>query len=290
MNRIIVICIYCALGVLHALSQVTVEDCQRKAQENYPLIRQYDLVDKMTGLSLSNAAKAYLPQVTLSAQATYQSDVASFPAEIENLFSLMGVEMHGLNRDQYRVMLDVSQVIWDGGATKARREMERAEGEVSKQNIAVELYALGKRVNDLYFGILLLEEQLAQNNEMKRLLQENYNNVSAMVTNGVALPSDLDAVEVELLTTQQQRVQIESSLFVYRKMLAMLVGDESIKHATLTKPAYTDVWMESGIDERPEMRLYDAQISRLDAQRQSINASVMPQFGAFAQGFMAIPV
>lgn len=172
MNRIIVICIYCALGVLHALSQVTVEDCQRKAQENYPLIRQYDLVDKMTGLSLSNAAKAYLPQVTLSAQATYQSDVASFPAEIENLFSLMGVEMHGLNRDQYRVMLDVSQVIWDGGATKARREMERAEGEVSKQNIAVELYALGKRVNDLYFGILLLEEQLAQNNEMKRLLQE----------------------------------------------------------------------------------------------------------------------
>lgn len=289
MNRIIVICIYCALGVLHALSQVTVEDCQRKAQENYPLIRQYDLVDKMTGLSLSNAAKAYLPQVTLSAQATYQSDVASFPAEIENLFSLMGVEMHGLNRDQYRVMLDVSQVIWDGGATKARREMERAEGEVSKQNIAVELYALGKRVNDLYFGILLLEEQLAQNNEMKRLLQENYNNVSAMVTNGVALPSDLDAVEVELLTTQQQRVQIESSLFVYRKMLAILVGDESIKHATLTKPAYTDVWMESGIDERPEMRLYNAQISRLDAQRQSINASVMPQFGAFAQGFYGNP-
>ena len=89
MNRIIVICIYCALGVLHALSQVTVEDCQRKAQENYPLIRQYDLVDKMTGLSLSNAAKAYLPQVTLSAQATYQSDVASFPAEIENLFSII---------------------------------------------------------------------------------------------------------------------------------------------------------------------------------------------------------
>ena len=210
-------------------------------------------------------------------------------AEIENLFSLMGVEMHGLNRDQYRVMLDVSQVIWDGGATKARREIERAEGEVSKQNIAVELYALGKRVNDLYFGILLLEEQLAQNNEMKRLLQENYNNVSAMVTNGVALPSDLDAVEVELLTTQQQRVQIESSLSVYRKMLAILVGDENIEHATLTKPAYTDVWMESGIDERPEMRLYDAQISRLDAQRQSINASVMPQFGAFAQGFYGNP-
>lgn len=110
-----------------------------------------------------------------------------------------------------------------------------------------------------------------------------------MVTNGVALPSDLDAVEVELLTTQQQRVQIESSLSVYRKMLAILVGDENIEHATLTKPAYTDVWMESGIDERPEMRLYDAQISRLDAQRQSINASVMPQFGAFAQGFYGNP-
>lgn len=275
--------------MLHAAAQVTVDECQRMAQENYPLIRQYDLVEKMTGLSVSNAAKAYLPQVTLSAQATYQSDVASFPSEIENLFSLIGVDMHGLNRDQYRVMLDVSQMIWDGGATKARKEMERAEGEVSRQNIAVELYALGKRVNDLYFGILLLEEQLAQNGEMRRLLQENYDKVSAMISNGVALPSDLDAVEVELLTSQQQRVQIESSLAVYRKMLAILVGDENIEQATLTKPAYTDVWTESGIDERPEMRLFDAQISRLDAQRRGINASIMPQFGAFAQGFYGNP-
>lgn len=289
MNRIVVVCICCVWCMLHAAAQVTVDECQRMAQENYPLIRQYDLVEKMTGLSVSNAAKAYLPQVTLSAQATYQSDVASFPSEIENLFSLIGVDMHGLNRDQYRVMLDVSQMIWDGGATKARKEMERAEGEVSRQNIAVELYALGKRVNDLYFGILLLEEQLAQNGEMRRLLQENYDNVSAMVSNGVALPSDLDAVEVELLTSQQQRVQIESSLAVYRKMLAILVGDENIEQATLTKPAYTDVWTESGIDERPEMRLFDAQISRLDAQRRGINASIMPQFGAFAQGFYGNP-
>lgn len=289
MNRIVVVCICSVWCMLHAAAQVTIDDCQRMAQENYPLIRQYDLVEKMTGLSVSNAAKAYLPQVTLLAQATYQSDVASFPSEIENLFSLIGVEMHGLNRDQYRVMLDVSQMIWDGGATKARKEMERAEGEVSRQNIAVELYALGKRVNDLYFGILLLEEQLAQNGEMRRLLQENYDKVSVMVSIGVALPSDLDAVEVELLTSQQQRVQIESSLAVYRKMLAILVGDESIEHATLTKPAYTDVWTESCIDERPEMRLFDAQISCLDAQRRGINASIMPQFGAFAQGFYGNP-
>ena len=267
MNRIVIMCMCCVCSLLQVAAQVTVEDCQRMARENYPLIKQYDLIDKMTGLSLSNAAKAYLPQITLSAQATYQSDVVAFPSEIESLFSKMGVDMKGLNRDQYKVMLDVSQIIWDGGATQARKEVERAEGEVSRQSIAVELYALGKRVNDLYFGILLLEEQLAQNDEMKRLLQENYNSVSAMVSNGVALPSDLDAVEVELLTTQQQRVQIESSLAVYRKMLAILVGDDSIEKAAIAKPAYSEVWMESGIDERPEMRLYDAQIARLEAQR-----------------------
>lgn len=289
MNRIVIMCMCCVCSLLQVAAQVTVEDCQRMARENYPLIKQYDLIDKMTGLSLSNAAKAYLPQITLSAQATYQSDVVAFPSEIESLFSKMGVDMKGLNRDQYKVMLDVSQIIWDGGATQARKEVERAEGEVSRQSIAVELYALGKRVNDLYFGILLLEEQLAQNDEMKRLLQENYNSVSAMVSNGVALPSDLDAVEVELLTTQQQRVQIESSLTVYRKMLAILVGDDSIEKAAIAKPAYSEVWMETGIDERPEMRLYDAQIARLEAQRRGIKASVMPQFGAFAQGFYGNP-
>lgn len=290
MKRTALISVVCALGmVLPAPAQVTIEDCQRMARENYPLIRQYDLVEKMTDLSVSNAAKAYLPQITFSAQATYQSDVTSFPEELQSLFSMVGVDMHGLNRDQYRIMLDVSQIIWDGGATRARKEMERAEGDVSRENIAVELYGVGQRVNDLYFGVLLLEAQLAQNDEMQRLLQENYNKVAALVSNGAALPGDLDAVEVEQLTSRQQRTQIEASLAVYRKMLALLTGDASVEHATLAKPAYSDAWQDADVEQRPEMRLYDARLASLDAQKRGVNASVMPRLGAFAQGFYGNP-
>ena len=56
------------------------------AKENYPLIRQYELIDKTVEYSLSNVKKAYLPQFNLSAQATYQSAAADFPDELKRLF------------------------------------------------------------------------------------------------------------------------------------------------------------------------------------------------------------
>ncbi len=140
-------------------AQITLEECQRKTQENYPLVHQYGLVEKTKEYNLENAAKGYLPQFALSAKASYQSEVTEIPVK------LPGVDLKGLPKDQYQVMLELQQKIWDGGGIRTQKKQTTAEAEIEKEKLNVDMYALNSRVNDLYFGILLLDEQLKQNVE-----------------------------------------------------------------------------------------------------------------------------
>ena len=286
MKRVIsiVLGICCSVG---AVAQVSLRACQQLARANYPLIKQYDLVKSATSYSISNAKRSYLPQVSLSGQATYQSDVMAFPKELEAMFSQMGVAMEGLNKDQYRVSLDVNQTIWDGGQSKAQQKLLKAEGKVSAQKIAVELYSIQERVNALYFGVLLLDEQLAQNNLLLDLLASNLARVTALLQNGVAMQSDKDAISVEILYAKQQRIQIESKAIAYRQMLAIFTNKKSLTDDQLIKPSIA--LPTSHAVNRPELQLFDIQSVTLEAQKKLINTATRPRFGAFAQGFYGNP-
>ena len=50
----------------------TLEECQQAAEKNYPIIKQYGLIAQTTELTVKNIQKGWLPQITVSAQATYQ--------------------------------------------------------------------------------------------------------------------------------------------------------------------------------------------------------------------------
>ena len=274
-------------------AQITLDNCQELARENYPLIKQYGLIEQSTEYSVSNAAKAYLPQVLLAAQATYQSDVASFPEAMTNAYKQMGVDMKGLNKDQYKMALEVSQTVWDGGLTRAQKDISKAEGQVSAQTVEAEMYAIRERVNQLFFGILIIDEQLRQNELLQELLQSNYNIVEAYFKNGVAMQSDLDAIKVEQLSVAQQRIQIESAANAYRRMLSVMTGTTLDNSATFEKPSIisgkNQEFTTSGNNNRPELRLFDAQSEQFEAQKQAVIASTMPRLGVFAQGFYGNP-
>ena len=167
------------LYVAGAYAQITLEECQRKTQDNYPLVHQYDLVEKTKEYNLENAAKGYLPQFALSAKASYQSDVTEIPVK------LPGVDLKGLPKDQYQVMLELQQKIWDGGGIRMQKKQTIAEAEVEKEKLNVDMYALNDRVNDLYFGILLLDEQIKQNTLLQDELERNYRQITAYVENGI---------------------------------------------------------------------------------------------------------
>ena len=221
------------LAAMLAHAQLTLEGCQHSAQTNYPLVRQHGLIEKAREYNLENAGKGYLPQFTLSGKATYQSDVTKLPVDVP------GIDIKSMPKDQYQVMLEVSQNIWDGGDIRSKKQLTRATSEIDRGKQEVDMYALNDRVNQLYFGILLLDEQLKQNQLLQEDLGRTHQQVSNYMANGIANQSDLDAVSVEILNTKQKRIELESSRQAYLSMLSIFIGKEIASGTTLEKPADT---------------------------------------------------
>lgn len=272
------------LGAIWTHAQLTLDECQRRAQANYPQVRQYGLIEKYREYDLANAEKGYLPQFSLSGKATYQSDVIKLPIEMP------GVNVKALSKDQYQVMLEVQQLIWDGGDISARKRLTHATSDVEMGKQDVEMYALNDRINQLFFGILLLDEQLKQNRLLLDELARTHRQVSNYIANGIATQSDLDAVSVEQLNAKQRRIEIETSRHAYLNMLSAFIGKRVSADTILTKPALEEVSsVESTMNNRLELRWFDAQAEQLRVQESILNTRLMPRFGLFVQGAYGNP-
>lgn len=285
MKRILLL--LCGLLSLSGVrAQLTLDQCRTLAREHYPEIRQYDLIQQTTGYTLSNARRSWLPQLSFSAQATWQNAVPDFPDQMKSIYSQMGIDMAGLRKDQYKLALELNQTLWDGGKSRADRQITEAEDVEQRHATDVDLYALEERVDDLYFSILLFDEHIAQTRQLIVLLQSNLDKVRALLKNGVAMQSDTDAVEAELLTARQQLIQVEASRNSYRQMLGIFIGQE-LNATQLIRPDTAEP--ADMTPERPELALFDAKIGKLAAQESMVRSSTNPRFGIFAQGYYGYP-
>ena len=264
----------------------SLEECQQAAEKNYPLIRQYGLIEKTTELTVDNIQKGWLPQVSASAQATYQSDVPSWPDQMETMMNGMGIHMKGLKKDQYRVGIDVSQTIYDGGAISSRKTIAREQGNVEAAQAEVSIYNVRKRVNEMYFALLLLDEQIKLNSDLQALLSGNERKLASMVKGGTAAESDWQNVKAERLNVVQQATGLASQKQMLQRMLSTFCGMEvkevqkPLMYATMTQE-------QKGV--RPELKALDAQINLLNAQEKALDAALKPKFGVFAQGYYGYP-
>lgn len=272
-----------AMMPLAASAQLTLEHCQKMARDNYPLLKQYCLIKQTTAFTVSNIEKGYLPQISVSGQASYQSDVATLPDVLSNMLASNGYDVKGLEKDQYRIGLDVNQLILDGGSISAQAEVAERDMDVQTAQTDVDLYALNERVNDLFFGVLLIEDKLQLNEELQRLLQDNCRKLEAMLAGGTAMQADVDAVKAEFLTAVQQKTELQSMETAYRKMLAIFIGMDVDKLGDLQRPE-ADVPL-SLVNNRPELKLFSAQKARTEAQRRQIDAGLKPKLSLFAQGY-----
>jgi len=260
---------------------LAVETCQEKAKANYPLVKQYGLIEQTAKYNIENANKGYLPQLTLSAKATYQSEVTSIPAV---LGQKLGISLPSLAKDQYQAVLEATQVIWDGGVISTQNKITKAGAEVEKQKLEVDLYTLNDRVNQLFFGILLLDEQLKQTEILKNDLKTSYDRVAAYKTNGVAVQADLDAIKVEQLNTDQRTSDIQNTIKTYCLMLSALTKLDINEKTELKKPEIDWSTLKNVNVHRPEISLFDAQGKLYDNQKNLILSANRPKVGAFVQG------
>ena len=267
-----------------AMSQ-TLEECQRAAEQNFPLIRQYGLIEKTTDLNVANIQKGWLPQVSASAQATLQSDVPAFPDEFQKLYQQMGITMEGLERDQYRVGIDVQQTVYDGGNIKSQKEIARLQGELHSRQNEVTMYNVRRRVNEMYFSLLLINEQIQLNADLQTVLEGNEKKLAAMLKGGTASESDWQNVKAERLNVVQKMTGLKSQRTALVRMLSTFCAMEVNR---LVKPEIPEN-TGSTVNFRPELKTIDAQLRLADAKEKALDATLMPRLGVFAQGYYGYP-
>ena len=274
-----------ALIMLSSVSRAqTLEECQQAAEKNYPLIKQYGLIAKTTQLTVKNIQKGWLPQLTASAQATYQSAVTAWPESMQTMYQQMGLNMKGLRKDQYKIGVDLQQTIYDGGAISSQRNIAQQEGKVEEAQTETNLYQVRRHINEMYFSLLLLNEQIQLNEDVKALLQSSEKKLSAMVKGGTAAASDLDNVRAERLSVEQQNENLKQQKLMLQRMLSVFCG---LEVNDTQKPA--PIQIASSVNNRPEMRLYNSQLELTEAKEKALDTQLRPKLGLFAQGFYGYP-
>ena len=267
-----------------ALRAQSLEECRQAAEHNYPIIRQYDLIARTTELTVRNIQKAWFPQISVTAQGSYQNKVTAWPENLQGMFAQMGIQLQGLSRDQYKVGIDVRQTLFDGGTIGSRREIARGEGAVQAAQTEVDLYKIGQRVHEMYFGLLLLDEQLRLNADVNALLRSNEAQLAAMLKSGTASAGDFENVKAERLSAEQQQTELLSQRQTLQRLLSIFCG---IPVDSIRRPAVPN--LPSGENKRPELRFFDRRLQLTDAQEKALDAQLLPQLGFFAQGYYGNP-
>ena len=273
--------LFCALCLSGTLSlaqaqSLTLDRCLQMAKENYPAIRQYGILDRSLGYDLANAAKAWLPQVSVSAGGYGFTDIINGDSKA----SMMGIDMNNLVAN---ASVTVKQTIYDGGKTALKRRMAEAESDVESRQLDVTMDDVCDRVEQIYFSILLLDEQLRQNATLQQDLSVSMKTVEDMMQGGVANQSDRDVLRVEQLKATQQHDQLAASRTAYLRMLGKFIDSPLTEEALLAKPA--DIYNVSrDASRRPEMMLFASQEKMLDVQRKKLDADLRPTVGFMGMG------
>ncbi|MBO9632603.1 MAG: TolC family protein [Chitinophagaceae bacterium] len=271
-------------GVLFALpataqdtGALTLERAYQLAEQHYPLIRQRDLVKKTSGLSIENISKGLLPQLSINGQATYQSAVTSVPVKIP------GINIDQPSKDQYKLTAELSQVLYDGGNITTQKQIQEVNALVEDQKVSVDMYKVKERINTIFLGILLLDEQLKQTALLQKDIQLGIDKVSAQVRNGTALRSNQQVLEAEWLKNEQRKIELAANRKGLLDVLSLFIAEELPETTRLELPVVNSEVLTESI-KRPELKLYAYQDSLFKVQEKMVGVKNRPRASAFIQG------
>ncbi|WP_428657492.1 TolC family protein [Runella sp.] len=262
--------------ISHAQTTLSLEDCYRQAETHSPQAAQMPLIQEATDLQIKLLNRGYMPQSRLNGQATWQSDVTSVPISLPNF------EISPPPKDQYKLTLDVTQTIWDGGVTEKQKAAALANQQVEKQRVAVDIYQIREQVSNLFFGAIFAERQLLNFEILQKEVQVKLTKTQASVQNGTAIRSNVLSLEARLLELEQQQLETQKRRAAALEGLSLLTGTAIDLSTSLQPPAATAI--AAAVIARPELRLFDVQKQNLAVNEQLIKAKNLPKLSAFATG------
>ncbi|MEL6867348.1 MAG: TolC family protein [Bacteroidota bacterium] len=257
-----------------SISAMTIEQCYQWSKEHYTFTQQLDLVNKTTAYSLDNAANGNLPQINLNGQATYQSAVTELPGEMP------GLDIPTVNKDQYKAYLDVYQPLNRFNTVSNQQNLIRTNGEIEKQQVEIDFQKLKDRINQIYFGTLLINEK----NEQLRIIQADIDSalvkVQAAINNGTATLTDKQLLEVEKIALDQQMDENKANQLAFIEMLSTLTGKKVDLNTQLIRP---QIQVLNSVLNRPELQLFSLQSQNLAFQNKQLDQDLLPNIGLFGQ-------
>jgi outer membrane protein TolC len=261
-------------------NSITLEQCYQLARQNYPLIKQKELISQSRDYSIENAARGYWPRWNSGGQLTYQSAVIEIP------FKVPGYAFPAYSKTQYKIYGEVDQTVYDGGNINLQKQTQRANADIQEQNLEVQIYSLRERINQIFFGILLINEQLEQNESHQQDLEVVVKTTQVAFDYGSGYKRSLDEAKVELLKAQQTSIDFKGTRRAYLDMLGLFINQPLAENTKFEKPA--DIVLSSEIN-RPEMKVYDFQKKLYDIQQKQLSINLRPTLNAFIQGGYSLP-
>jgi len=255
---------------------LNLEYCYTEALKNYPLIIQKRLLENNTALKIKNYNTTYFPQISANGQMTYQSEVTTIPKILPFMTPIV------MNKDQYKVTLDVNQMIWDGGTTESQKLIEESTLNADLKSVDVELSKIKERINIIFFNILLARQNENIIKNISDNLKEKLRTVEVSIKNGVLLQSNAEVLQAEILKTEQQYIEISAMKLSAIQMLKEYMNQNIPDDVVLIKPEI-NTGILSYDNKRQEMELFDLQIKKIDISKKLINSKITPKMYAFGQ-------
>lgn len=262
------------VGITKA-QNISLDSCISAARQNWPAFKKQMNIAEKRNLVKETLNKNYLPKLNLSGQASYQSEVITFP----DVPSMPGF-FPELPLDNYNVEANLNQTIWDGGIVKSQKDVQMAQNDIEIQQLNVETYGLIGKINELYTNYLFFKT----NEKILKLsmsqLDDNIKSVSSAVENGVILSSELDNIKAEKLKLQKELLNIQSAKQSIIETLN-IITDLKLDTTYLFESPQPVTNTQSLA--RPEIQLLDAQISYSQASISKYKTNRMPKLMAFGK-------
>ena len=281
-SKLLIFCIIILYGSqIKAQKLITLNDCYQKAAEKTSLAGEKSAYAELSTLKEENLSKGWLPTLDANGSFLYNSSVIDMGGALGSL-PIPGIAdaIKPLPHEQYKITIDINQMIYDGGSIKNAKALEKADLAVNAKQTESDLYKLRSQINTYYFNILLLDRQKEILNNYLDLFNKRISSMQSAVNNGVILKTDVDVLTTEKIRLQQQLEENEIRKNALLKVLSEITGIEAEKSASLVLPNLPAEFTNE--IKRPELELFDLRKEQLEAGIGLINSKRMPKAFGFA--------
>jgi outer membrane protein TolC len=257
---------------------ISLEECFRMANERFTGSRQIAPLTEASGYRIKNYNARWFPTVSLTGQATYQSETVQMKTYDPIAASYVTID---LPLDQYKFQAEFSQQLFDGGITRVQKELEKNALGIDVQQVEVELHAFKQIINQLYFSVVLMEKSHQILSISLNELRERKSLIESGVNHGVVIPDNLNAIKAEELVMEQRILDIDITRTALLNQLSILLDTTFTPTTNFLLPGYIQPEKDGIL--RPEYAMFDLQKQQLTTSKKLLTAGDLPKISAFSQ-------